>query len=158
MLDINIAEPTVYLTAGLVDKADKSHRFCTENRKVNAVTKPDAYPLPRIEDCVDQVSSAHFVSKFDLLKGYWQVLLSQRAREISAFITLFGLFSYKVMSFGLWTHLQLINMVVSGVEDCAVYLDDVEIYSNTWKTHGHHIRKLFDRLHEAHLTINLVKC
>ena len=59
----------------------------TDYRKVNGVTKPDAYLLPRMEDCVDQVSSAQFVSKFDLLKGYWQVPLSERAREISAFIT-----------------------------------------------------------------------
>lgn len=50
------------------------------------VTKPDAYPLPQIEDCVGQVDSAKFVSKFDLLKGYWQVSLSQRAKDISTFI------------------------------------------------------------------------
>lgn len=54
----------------LVDKADKSPRFCTDYRKVYAVTKPDAYRLPCLEDCVDQICSAQFVSKFDLLKGY----------------------------------------------------------------------------------------
>lgn len=41
---------------------------------------PDAYPLPRVEDCVDRVGSAQFVSKFDLLKGYWQVPLTERAK------------------------------------------------------------------------------
>ena len=111
-----------------MDKADKSPRFCTDYRKVNRVTKPDAFPLPR----VDQVGSAQFVSKFDLLKGYSQVPLSQRAREISAFISPFGLFSYSVMSFGLRnapaTFQRLMNMVVSGLDGCAVYLDDVVIY------------------------------
>lgn len=66
---------------------------------VNGVTKPKTYPLVQMEDCMDQVRSAHFVSKFDLLKGYWQVPLSQRDREKSVFITLV-LFSYSVMSFG----------------------------------------------------------
>ena len=51
--------------------------------------------------CVDQVGSAKFVSKFDLLKGYWQVPLTERAREVSAFITPSGLYAYNVMSFGL---------------------------------------------------------
>ncbi len=74
MLENGIAEPSSSSWASpclLVEKADKSPRFCTDYRKVNAVTKPDAYPLPRIEDCIDQVGAARFVSKFDLLKGYW---------------------------------------------------------------------------------------
>lgn len=85
----------------LLYKADRSPRFCTDYRKDNSVTKPDAYLLPQIEDSVDQVSSANFVRKFDLLKGYWQVPLSRRAKDISAFIISFGLFSYYVMSFSL---------------------------------------------------------
>lgn len=64
-------------------------------------------------------------------------------------------------SFGLWNapamFQSLTNMVVSGIEGYAVYLDDVVIYSNTWKDHVHHIRKLFDRLCAVHLTINLAK-
>ena len=54
----------------LVKKPDGSFRFCTDYRKVNAVTVPDCYPLPRMEDCVDSIGSARFVSKLDLLKGY----------------------------------------------------------------------------------------
>ncbi len=47
---------------------------------MNSVTKSDSFPLPRIKDYIDQVGVAKFVSKFDLLKGYWQVPLSERAR------------------------------------------------------------------------------
>ena len=165
MLDNRIAEPSASSWASpclLVDKSDRSPRFCTDYRKVNGITKPDAYPLPRMEDCVDQVGSASFVSKFDLLGGYWQVPLSQRGREISAFITPFGLFSYSVMSFGLRnapaTFQRLMNMVVSGLEGCAVYLDDVVIYSDTWEDHVCRIKSLFDRLRDANLTVNLAKC
>ncbi len=65
----------------LVPKSDLSVRFCTDYRKVNAVTKPDSFPLPRMEDCIDRVGPAKFVTKLDLLKGYWQVPLTPRASE-----------------------------------------------------------------------------
>lgn len=85
----------------LVGKPDGSHCFCTDFHKVNAITKTDSFPLPRMEDCVDQVGSAKFVSKVDLLKGFWQVPLALSAQEISTFITPSGLFSFSVMPFGL---------------------------------------------------------
>lgn len=61
----------------LFPKSDQSPRFCNEYRKVNAVTKPDSFPLPRMDDCIDRVGTAKFVSKLELLKGYWQVPLTQ---------------------------------------------------------------------------------
>ncbi len=82
-------------------KPDGVQSFCTDNRRVNVLTRLDLYLLPRIEDCVDQIGSAKFVSKFDMLKVYWQVPLTTRAQEMSFFITPFGLYSYSVMSFGL---------------------------------------------------------
>lgn len=95
MLQNDIAVPSSSSWASpslLVEKSDKTPCFCTDYRKINAITKPDSFPLQRMEDCVDQVGSARFVSKFDLLKGYWQVPLSSRAREISAFVTPSGLY------------------------------------------------------------------
>ena len=165
MLESKIAEPSFSSWASpciLVSKPDGTNRFCTDYRKVNSVTKPDSFPLPRMEDCVDQVGAAKFVSKFDLLKGYWQVPLTSRAREISAFITPFGLYSYSVMSFGLRnapaTFQRLMNRVVAGLTGCAVYLDDVVIYADTWEEHLSRIQALFERLAAGRLTINLAKC
>ncbi|KAJ8026467.1 hypothetical protein HOLleu_31290 [Holothuria leucospilota] len=63
----------------LVPKADGGYRFCTDYRKVNAVTRTDSYPIPRIDDCIDRVGKATYVSKFDLLKGYWEIPLTERA-------------------------------------------------------------------------------
>ena len=60
--------------------------LCTDFRKVNDKTKSDSFPIPRITDCIDQIGNAKFVSTFDMLKGYWQVPLTQRAHEISAFV------------------------------------------------------------------------
>lgn len=165
MLDHNIAEPSSSDWASpclLVGKPDGTVRFCTDFRKVNSLTKPDCFPLPRIEDCVDQVGSAKFVTKFDLLKGYWQVPLTKRAQEISSFVTPFGLFSYQVMSFGLRnapaTFQRLMNRVISGLEGCAVYLDDLVVFSDSWESHLKRIRAVLQRLSDARLTVNLEKC
>lgn len=62
---------------------------------------PDSFPLPHIDNCIVQVGAAEYVIKFDVLKGYWQVPLTPRVQEISAFITPYGLYSYTVMGFGL---------------------------------------------------------
>ncbi len=104
LLENGLAEPSFSSWASpciLVKQSGGSHRFYTDYRKVNALTKLDSYPLPRIEDCIDQIGSATYISKCNLLKGYWQVPLTSRAQEISAFVIPSGLFSYKVMSFGL---------------------------------------------------------
>ncbi len=66
----------------LVPKPDGTCRFCTDCHKVNALTKADSFLLPRMEDCVDRVGNAKYVTKLDLLKGYWQVPLTERASDI----------------------------------------------------------------------------
>ena len=96
-------------------KSDGSPRFITDFRKVNAVTVRDSYPLPCMEDCIDNLGAANFVSKLHLLKGYWQVPLTDRAREISAFVT-DHFCQYNVMAFGMCnapaTFQRLVNTVV----------------------------------------------
>ncbi|CAB4005229.1 Retrovirus-related Pol poly from transposon, partial [Paramuricea clavata] len=145
----------------LVPKPDGSYRMCTDYRKVNNLTKSDNFPIPRMDDCVDKIGNAKYVSKFDLLKGFWQIPLSERAKEVSAFVTPRGLYQYKVMPFGMRnspaTFQRLINQIISQIDGCEGYIDDVIIYSDTWEEHLEILRKFFKRLSEAKLTINLVK-
>lgn len=70
--------------------------------KVNVVTVPGAYPMHWMDDCVDHVRAAKFVSKLDWLKGYWWILLTQRASDISAFVTPDSFAQYTVMVFGIY--------------------------------------------------------
>ncbi|XP_063589651.1 uncharacterized protein LOC134766651 [Penaeus indicus] len=145
----------------LVPKSDNTMRMCTDYRRVNALTRADSFPLPRIDDIIDSVGKAPFVTKLDLLKGYYQVPLTDRAKRISAFITPDGLFQYKVMPFGMRnaapTFQRLMGKVVAGLSGVYAYLDDTLITSLTWEEHVASLRVLFERLKEAHLTVNLVK-
>ncbi|KAL5505636.1 hypothetical protein EMCRGX_G007100 [Ephydatia muelleri] len=85
----------------LVRKKDGSLRFCVDYRKVNAVTKKDAYPLPRVDETLDTLSGSQWFSTLDLLSGYWQVEMSPTDREKTAFSTPEELYEFKVMPFGL---------------------------------------------------------
>ena len=145
----------------LVPKSNGTYRMCTDYRKLNSVTKTDSFPLPRIDDCIDKVGNSKYVSKFDLLKGFWQVPLTDRAKEVSAFATPNGLYKYKVMPFGMKnspaTFQRLVNNVICRLDGCDAYIDDVIIYSDSWSDHLQRIRKFFDRLSKAKLTVNLAK-
>ncbi|KAL0172150.1 hypothetical protein M9458_032461, partial [Cirrhinus mrigala] len=146
----------------LVPKSDGSLRFCTDFRKVNSITKADSFPLPRVEDCVDRVGSSRYVTKLDLLKGYWQVPLTPRASEISAFVTPDAFMQYTVMAFGMRnapaTFQRLMQTVLSEIQNCEVYLDDVVVYSMSWEDHLSTLNSVLKRLAEASLTLNLSKC
>ena len=145
----------------LVPKHDGGFRFYTDFRKVNDKTKSDSFPIPRIADCIDQIGNAKFVSTFDMLKGYWQVPLTLRAREISAFVTPSGLYQYKVMLFGMKnapaTFQRMVNKLVRDIDGCEGYIDDVVIFSDNWSDHIRQIERFFQIMREAKLTINLMK-
>ncbi|KAL2085961.1 hypothetical protein ACEWY4_019281 [Coilia grayii] len=146
----------------LVPKPDESWRLCIDYRKVNLVTRTDAFPIPRLEDCIDQIGRAQYVSKIDLLKGYWQVPLSARAREISAFATSEGLYVCNVLPFGMKnapaTFQRLMGVVTAGLHNVVTYIDDVVAHSATWREHVEHLRQLLQRLQQAGLVVNLKKC
>ncbi|XP_068229908.1 uncharacterized protein [Palaemon carinicauda] len=164
LLKLDLAAPSKSPWASpciLVKKPNNSYRMCTDYRRVNSVTVKDAYPLPRIADIIDSVSNSKYLTQIDLLKGYYQIKLTDRTREISAFITPFGLFEYRVLPFGMTnapaTFQRMVHEVTRGLEGVYVYLDDIVIASISWDEHLKILRELFKRLLEANLVINLAK-
>ena len=125
------------------------------------MTKSDSYPIPHVDNCIDQIGHARYITELNLLKGYWQVLLTERAKEISAFVTPDGLYQYTVMSFGMKkapaTYQRMINTVLSGAQGCSAYIDDLVLYSDSWDQHLKQLRSLLCRLQDAQLTVNLGK-
>ena len=164
LLDNNLAEPSFSPWASpslLVPKPDGSSRFCTDYRRVNKVTIPDSYPLPLIEDLLDTVGQSTFATKIDLQKGYYQIGLTERAKQISAFITPFGLFHYLVMPFGMVnapaTFQRVMNYTIQDLEGVYAYLDDLVIVSDNWCDHLSRLHSLLTRLNEVGFSINLAK-
>ena len=155
LLSNGLAEPSSSAWSSLClleGKPDSTPRFITDFRKVNAATVLDSYPLPRMEDCVDTLGAARYVSKLDLLKGYRQVPLMARASEISAFVTPDHFLQYTVIAFDMCnapaTFQRLVNMLLANVVNCNAYLDDLIVYSVSWVDHLKTLREVFSRLAE----------
>ena len=85
----------------MVKKKDGTFRFCIDYRRVNAVSKKDAYPIADIQDTLDNLRGSRYFATIDLLSGYWQLGMTDRAKERSAFCTRRGLFQFTRMPFGL---------------------------------------------------------
>lgn len=69
----------------MVPKKDRSLRLCINYRKLNAVTHPDSFSMPRVEDLIDGLTGATYITTLDLTKGYWQVPEGERSLGKTAF-------------------------------------------------------------------------
>ncbi|XP_077532684.1 uncharacterized protein LOC144145050 [Haemaphysalis longicornis] len=147
----------------LVQVPGKDPRPCVDYRRLNAITRDQTYPIPNLEERVETVSKANYISTLDLVRGYWQVPLSERASRYAAFVSPFGTFRPVMLSFGLknapYCFSKLMDHVLRGLSEYALpYLDDVAIFSNTWEEHVEHLRVVLSRLKEAGLTVKPSKC
>lgn len=166
MLDFGIIEPgesDFTSPIFLVEAPGKDPRPCIDYRKLNAITKDQPYPIPNIEERVERVSSARYISSLDLIRGYWQVPLTEKASRYAAFICHLVTFRPLMLPFGLknapFCFSRLMDSVLKGTEDYALpYLDDIAIFSDTWENHIIHLREVFARLKSAGLTVKAEKC
>ena len=147
----------------LVGREDGDVCFCVDYRKLTQVSKFDAYPMLRVEEVLESVGAAKFISKLELAKVYWQIPITKDSQEKTAFTTPFGLFEFQVMPFGLnnapATFQRMMNEVLQDCQEfCRVYIDDVAVYRSTWEEHLQHLRCVFNCLRQAHLTLKLAKC
>lgn len=85
----------------LVRKKNGKVRPCVDYRRLNAVTEPDAFPLPRIKDCLDSVAGSAIFSTFDLISGCHQIPMKKSDKPKTAFVTKYGLYEFLPMPFGL---------------------------------------------------------
>lgn len=133
-----------------VPKKDGTLRMCIDYRPLNAITTKDRYPLPAIEDLMDQLQGAKIFSKLDLAAGYHQMEVGPNDQHKTAFVTKFGLFEWRVLPFGLANGPGVFMRMMAKVFDkepemrnyVVFYLDDILIYSKTVAEHKTHLRKV----------------
>ena len=167
MLKENIIQPSTSPWASsivMVKKKDGSTRFCVDYRKLNDVTIKDAYPLPRIDESLDQLAGAKWFSCLDLNAGYWQVETDPGDREKTAFTSRKGLFEFNVMPFGLCnapaTFERLMEIVLAGLywQVCLIYLDDIIVSGKTFEDMIENLSLIFDRFLQAGQKLKPRKC
>ncbi len=147
----------------MVPKPDGTLRFCNDFRRVNEVSEFDGYPMPRVDELIDRLGRARFISTLDLTKGYWQVPLTEDAKPKTAFSTPSGHWQYRVLPFGLHgapaTFQRLMDVLLRPHQAyAAAYLDDVIVHSESWEEHLELLRRVLMELRRAGLTANPRKC
>lgn len=168
MLALGVVEPSNSGWSSpilLVPKKDGTYRFCVDFRKLNGVTKKDAYPLPYISSILDRLRNARYLSTLDIKSAYWQIPVAESSRDYLSFtVPGRGLFRFCRMPFGLHnapaTWQRLIDKVLGPELEpwVFVYLDDIIIVTSSFEEHCRILKEVLVRLGKANLRLSLDKC
>ena len=127
------------------------------------MTRPIPFYMPRIEEVLEATGQAKVVSKMDLSKGYYQVVVCPEDRDKTTFVCHRGKYRFTRMPFGVCNapaiFQTLMEKVIKGLgKFCRVYMDDLIIFSDSWEQHTQHIKEVLKALRKAGLTANPTKC
>lgn len=143
---------------------EKKWRLVIDYRRLNDVTVGEIFPLPNIQDILDQLSKSSYFSSLDLSNGYHQVVLKESDKIKTAFSTNLGHYEFNRMPFGLKnapaTFQRIMNNILTGLNSLQsfVYLDDVVVYGHDLKDHNKKLINILERFRQFNLKLNPAKC
>lgn len=171
MLEQNIIEPSVssynspiILVPKKSTDGKKKYRLCIDFRQLNKRLIPDKFPLPRIDDVLDNLGRAKFFSTLDLYSGFWQVPLEEHSRNLTSFSTQEGSFRFNVLPFGLNvapnSFARMMSIAFSGLDPATafLYLDDIIVVGASVDHHIKNLEKVFGICRDKNLKLNPQKC
>ncbi|KAJ2949987.1 hypothetical protein O0L34_g11320 [Tuta absoluta] len=163
MMELGICQPSKSPWASplhVVKKKDGTLRVCGDYRRLNAVTLPDRYPIPRIQDFTYKLNGMKWFTKLDLKSAYYWIPMADA--EKTAIITPFGLFEFRCMPFGLrnasQTFQRFMHEVLRGLEGVFVYVDDILLFTKDEESHKNVLKQVLSRLDEYGVALNVDKC
>jgi len=148
-----------------IKKRNGRTRCCIDYRRLNDVTVKDAYPLPKIDQCLDSLEGAVFFSTCDLASGFWQIELDKKDSPKTAFCTSRnGLFEYVTLPMGLSnspaTFQRCMELIFRGIQwkTLLIYIDDIICFGRDFEEHLERLKQIFSRLKTANLKLKPEKC
>ena len=148
----------------LVRRKDGKVRTCVDYRRLNSVTTKDAFPIPRIHDCLDAVAGAVMFSTMDITAAYNQIPVRKKDVHKTAFCCRFGLMEFVTMPFGLATATatfqRAMEIALAGLQwtSCLIYLDDVIVFGKTFQEHLRRLELVLGRILSSGLKLKPSKC
>ncbi len=145
-------------------KKDGSRRFCGNYRPLNAQTRRDSFSMPLLEDVIDQLGNSSWFTALDLQLGFWQIQMAPEDIKKTALITKTGLYEWTVMPFGLKNATNTFTRTMSevfkylGSKFLKVFVDDLNVHSESWGEHLQHLNVVLCKLREVNLKLNPNKC
>ena len=168
------ASPIVVVPKQTAPGEPHKRRLCVDYQALNSLLPPvkKAFSkakgvltlvyLPKVDEIYARLKGSNIYSTFDMRSGYYHMILSDKSRPKSAFVSSFGKWEFKRCPFGLAQapayFQRLVNEVLLGLTLTFGYLDDILVYSPDMETHLEHLRSLFEKVRKADLKLKEVKC
>ena len=155
--------PTTWLSPLVViPKNNGDIRICVDMRQVNTAIERERFPLPNVDETLEEMNGSKWFSKLDLAQGFHQIPIDEESRKLTTFVTNDSVWRYKTLMFGVSNAPELfqrtIQQTLQGIKGCKNISDDIIIYGKNKEEHNTALRNVLQRLREKNLTLNKDKC